>query len=293
MYEAVQRINNFDSNVRMECQNWPSGPISTRTFYRYLYKHQMSIDKAIGRPEKVHELQRLIPLIKSMRECQQAFGVTKTYETLLCQSNGAEDFSSHMVYKAMNQMGVVKKSTKPKKVKRCQYTALLVNGIWHADIHFMPTKEPIHVVIDDKSRFCIGGSYIPDKTATTCAAFLLNWIGQKGPVGCLWTDNGGENTGKDMVNSLQQLGILQVRTRPYNPQQNGKIERFWQLLDRNVHNQEELMSYLDGYNKAPHMSLPQVETRGKKRHMTPLEAYTEWEKWKPNEAVEYQIHETG
>ena len=78
----------------------------------------MSIDKATGRPEKVHELQMLIPLIKSMRECQQAFGVTKTYETLLCQSNGAEDFSSHMVYKAMNQMGVVKKSTKPKKVKR-------------------------------------------------------------------------------------------------------------------------------------------------------------------------------
>ena len=257
-------------------------------------KYHLEITRRVGRPEKVEELQTLVPIIQTMRSNQQVYGVNKTYEALLCRHNEEKDYSHHMVYKAMEQMGVVKKPEKPKEQTiRCRYTALLVNGIWHADIHFTPNKEPIYAVIDDKSRFCIGGAFVPDKTAITCATFLLNWIGQRGPVGCLWTDNGGENTGKDMVQSLQQLGIAQVRTEPYNPQQNGKIERFWQLLERNVHTPSELSSFVEHYNKSPHFALPQVEERGRKRHMTPSEAFNGWEKWQPGQVVEYQIHETG
>lgn len=45
------------------------------------------------------------------------------------------------------------------------------------------------------------------------------------------TDNGREFTGKDFTDALNSFGIRQYNTEPYNPEENGKIERFWQNIE--------------------------------------------------------------
>lgn len=65
---------------------------------------------------------------------------------------------------------------------------------------------------------------------------------------------------------LRELGIVHRYTRPYRPQTNGKIERFWRTLDEDViegatfdnldHFAQELFEYMVYYNNfRPHQAL--------------------------------------
>ncbi|SFJ57829.1 Integrase core domain-containing protein, partial [Bradyrhizobium sp. cf659] len=65
---------------------------------------------------------------------------------------------------------------------------------------------------------------------------------------------------------LLELGIKHRYTRPYRPQTNGKVERFWRTLDEDViegatfdhldHFAKELFEYLLYYNNhRPHQAL--------------------------------------
>lgn len=54
----------------------------------------------------------------------------------------------------------------------------------------------------------------------------------------LTTDNGMEFKGKDFEDGLKQHGILHYYIRPRNPEENAKIERWWQHI-------EKLESYQD------------------------------------------------
>ena len=88
------------------------------------------------------------------------------------------------------------------------------------------------------------------------------------------TDNGPEFGPKGSTNKenhpfermLQELGIKHRYTRPYRPQTNGKVERFWRTLNEDLiegthfdsieHFKEELLQYLMYYNKLrPHQAL--------------------------------------
>ena len=65
---------------------------------------------------------------------------------------------------------------------------------------------------------------------------------------------------------LMELGITQRHIRPYRPQTNGKVERFWRTLEEDLlhettfdsleHLKEELLHYLVYYNhERPHQAL--------------------------------------
>ena len=65
---------------------------------------------------------------------------------------------------------------------------------------------------------------------------------------------------------LRELGIKHRYTRPYRPQTNGKVERFWRTLNDDLIEgttfenltefQDELMQYLLYYNtERPHQGL--------------------------------------
>ena len=88
----------------------------------------------------------------------------------------------------------------------------------------------------------------------------------------LLTDNGPEmasprNTdGHPMERMLKELGIKHRYTRPYRPQTNGKIERFWRTLNEDLLEdttfesvselKDELQQYLLYYNtQRPHQAL--------------------------------------
>ena len=82
------------------------------------------------------------------------------------------------------------------------------------------------------------------------------------------TDNGAEvasprnKAGHPMERMLMELGIKHRYTRPYRPQTNGKVERFWRTLNEDLlegttfESVEELMDYLLYYNtERPHQGL--------------------------------------
>lgn len=86
------------------------------------------------------------------------------------------------------------------------------------------------------------------------------------------TDNGPEMASKGnvqrhpMERMLLELGIKHRYTRPYRPQTNGKVERFWRTLNEDLIEgttfenaeelKDELQQYMLYYNTArPHQSL--------------------------------------
>ncbi|MFM2445024.1 MAG: hypothetical protein RJB09_2210, partial [Pseudomonadota bacterium] len=86
------------------------------------------------------------------------------------------------------------------------------------------------------------------------------------------TDNGAEFVNKANPQDhpfeamLLELGVKHRYTRPYRPQTNGKVERFWRTLDDDVidgttfddldHFKKELFDYMIYYNNfRPHQAL--------------------------------------
>ena len=89
------------------------------------------------------------------------------------------------------------------------------------------------------------------------------------------TDNGAEFAARKQPLDhpfeamLVELGIVHRYTRPYRPQTNGKVERFWRTLEDDVvegttfddlaHFSKELLEYLIYYNEfRPHQALNHV-----------------------------------
>jgi transposase InsO family protein len=96
--------------------------------------------------------------------------------------------------------------------------------------------EYVHSVVDDCSRLAYSEIH-PDEKAATVTAFTrraLDWFLDQGIV-CerLMTDNAFAYT---QSHSFKQLlwrrAIRHIRTRPYTPRTNGKVERFHQTLQR-------------------------------------------------------------
>ncbi len=95
--------------------------------------------------------------------------------------------------------------------------------------------EFLHVCVDDATRV----SYVevlPDERAVTVTGFLeraVAFFAARGvTVERVMTDNGSGYISHRFAESLGQLGIRHIRTRPYRPQTNGKAERFIQTAIR-------------------------------------------------------------
>ena len=88
------------------------------------------------------------------------------------------------------------------------------------------------------------------------------------------SDNGSEFGGRNIKvkeghpfeRMLMELDIKHRYTRPYRPQTNGKVERFWRTIEDDLlsetcfdsleHLQEELLQYIWYYNyERPHQAL--------------------------------------
>lgn len=161
-----------------------------------------------------------------------------------------------------------------KEKPRCRYEAKYVNQIWHADIHYFQKPGMDHVmylycIIDDRSRFVIHYDLLSEKTAKACAKVLKEAIQRYGPPCMMWTDNGGENKGQFMLNFLKENKIYPVFTMPGNPQQNGKIERFWQKLEDNTRCKEDIPNYIYQYN----MIRASMALRCGTRYLRPMDVF--------------------
>ncbi|KAI5508922.1 hypothetical protein TVAGG3_0696070 [Trichomonas vaginalis G3] len=189
------------------------------------------------------------------------------------------------------------KSDRPSAKYYTPYEAVLPNTIWHVDIHFLYGAQhlPVYGIIDDKSRFLIALKLLPSKSSKETVKVAQEAISQHGKPFCFWSDNGGENNG--LFTLWLSRNYIEIRhTLPHMPRQNGKIERLWPTLERNIphsDNHQNIQKLLDEfknlYNSIPHKTLPSNGFRP----MTPQEVYTSIPKWNRTKKAEWLVTRNG
>ncbi len=96
-----------------------------------------------------------------------------------------------------------------------------------------PEYLHIHTAVDDHSRFAYS-EILSNETGHSAAAFwhrANKWFTNHGiTVQAVLTDNGGCYRSQPWARALEHTSVSHKRTRPYNPQSNGKVERFHRTL---------------------------------------------------------------
>ena len=255
--------------------------ISTKTFYKSCRFNNIktNLSRGVAPKMKINEAENII---NEYRNNGIIVGLTKMYYII---NNGNErKCGFKTIQNIYDKNNWIKHKEKKETIYRCRFEAILVNAIWHVDIHYCKKMPGLMVygIIDDKSRFLISLSLLVSKDAKTCANEMKKAIIEYGPVGAIWSDNGGENTGLEFVNMLKEFGIKTVRTNPYSPEQNGKIERLWQSFEKmTTSNPFSIIVFRNNYNNLiPNRAL---------NYKTPLELFTQLSHWKPNLPIEYIV----
>ena len=178
----------------------------------------------------------------------------------------------------LNRLTTSMKAVKRKIIKE------RAGELGHIDCHYL-TKD---MILNDATRYyvvCILDDYtrlawaevVKDIRSLTVMFATLKMINllnvQYGlQFEALLSDNGSEFSGRTNIEQhpferlLVELGIKHYKTRPYRPQTNGKVERFWRTLkddliegttfDSLAHFKDELEQYLLYYNQQrPHQGL--------------------------------------
>jgi len=143
--------------------------------------------------------------------------------------------------------------------------------------------EYVHSIVDDCSRLAFSEIH-RDETAATVTAFTrraLDWFLEQGIV-CerLMTDNAFSYVNnRSFAELLKRRAIRHIRTRPYTPRTNGKVERFNQTLQRewayaleyasSDARRQALPHWIDHYNeRRTHTALGNRPPRARVRDVT-------------------------
>jgi transposase InsO family protein len=189
--------------------------------------------------------------------------------------------SASTIYRRLRQHGLNRKSRAMVEEKR-RIIKERLGEMGHVDLHQLPRdmflkppERPAYVVslLDGCSRLA-WAEVLTSKKAIHVMLKTLKMINSLNVTYGLrfeeiLSDNGAEFAGDQdhpFEAMLAELGIRHRRTRPYRPQTNGKIERFWRTLDQDViegatfddlnHFANELFDYLVYYNgHRPHQAL--------------------------------------
>lgn len=153
------------------------------------------------------------------------------------------------------------KRKKPRKYKRYEWP--LPNYMWHTDWHVIKAKklkgQNLIVYIDDCSRKIMGYGTGAENTKNSLFAlykavadnsvmpFILN-----SDRGAQFFPNKRDKNGKavhEFQEVLSELGIMFVPSKRRHPQTNGKLERFFGILDREFDERfEDLDAFIEWYN---------------------------------------------
>lgn len=170
------------------------------------------------------------------------------------------------------------------------YEVAHVNALWHYDFHVgkrkVVTASGEHKtpyllgLLDDCSRLCCHAQwYTACENTEDLIHGFLQAIQKRGLPRSTLSDNGAPMLAAETVQGCERLGILQSWTLPNSPEQNGKQEHFWTLVEG------RLMAMLEGepvltlelLNKATQAWVEQEYHRRVHSELgkTPLERYLE------------------
>lgn len=265
--------------------------IHRQNFLKYYHRYKESKNPTSFLPRKrgaKYAARRTLPFIEKQVIELRAKGINR-YEIfdILKERLGKFALSPSGIYKickrnGMNRLTKTMKETKRKIIKE------KVGEMGHIDCHYLPkgivenSDKRMYVVgvIDDCSRvvWCeltedIQGLTVMFAIMRCLKALKANYGIEFSEV---LTDNGpefggGSQTEKNQMTSpvkrlFYEMGIKHRTIKPYRPQTNGKIERFWRVLEEDFVEEsvfasreeleEELLKYIVYYNEyRPHQGI--------------------------------------
>lgn len=120
---------------------------------------------------------------------------------------------------------------------------------WHIDISYVNVLGTFYyliAVLDGYSRFILNWELRESMTADDVEIALQRAIEKTGRAGeRLISDNGRQFIAKDFRNLLRLKGMKQVRTSPYYPQSNGKLERAHKTIKSEAIRKTVVLSFED------------------------------------------------
>lgn len=116
-----------------------------------------------------------------------------------------------------------------------------VHALWHSDYHVGSRrvidadgvwhKAHLLAFLDDYSRLVCHAQWYLEQSTETFVHGLSQAIHKRGLPRGLLTDNGSPMMGAEAREGLARLSILHHTTLPYTPEQNGKQESFWGIVE--------------------------------------------------------------
>lgn len=187
------------------------------------------------------------------------------------------------VYNIIRRAGY-NRLTQPLKQERRKIIKERAGQLGHIDCHYLSKDLIVNeskryylvCVLDDATRLAWAEVVEDIKSLSVMFATLkcINLLSQEYQMKFeeVLTDNGSEFSSKNNTSNhpfermLIELGVKHIYTRPYRPQTNGKVERFWKTLKEDLieftnfesmdHFKDELMQYLIYYNNLrPHQGI--------------------------------------
>jgi len=181
------------------------------------------------------------------------------------------------VWRVLSQRGLAKWQ-EPEPLRRFERPH--PNALWQMDlkedVRFRFGKAHLLAIIDDASRFCLGGEWIPSKAEPAVLGALAKVLERWGLPQAILTDRGSVFYGPASRQvglttyqlALETLGMRAAFCAPYKPRTKGKVEKFIQTLEQDFLLELEgspaslaelnlrWQAWVDWYNhRRPHASL--------------------------------------
>jgi transposase InsO family protein len=159
--------------------------------------------------------------------------------------------SATTVARYMKNRGLVKRKKRKKRDheegstfeprERRSFEASHVHALWHSDYHVGSRrvidadgawhKAHLLTFLDDYSRLVCHAQWYLEESTETFVHGLSQAIQKRGLPRALLTDNGAPMMGAEAQEGLARLSIAHHTTLPYTPEQNGKQESYWGLVE--------------------------------------------------------------
>jgi len=142
------------------------------------------------------------------------------------------------INKILNKFGLTNPNkNKKKRIKYIRWQREHPNSLWQMDVSDQKIKDKYcFAVIDDCSRYCLG-LFALNRVSTNIIIQILDTLFKThGRPREILTDNGNvfglRSKHSKFDRALNHRGIKHIRTAIHSPTTSGKIERFFQTLDK-------------------------------------------------------------
>jgi len=143
--------------------------------------------------------------------------------------------SPSSVYRVLSKAGLMKQWSKKESRKGSGFVQpLAVHEHWHIDISYLNIKGTFYYlcsVLDGCSRYIVHHE-IRESMTESDVELVMQRAKEKYPDARprIISDNGPQFIAKDFKEFIRVSGMTHVRTSPYYPQSNGKLERWHKTL---------------------------------------------------------------